>query len=233
MVSQKKIGLLIIILFTIVASIIAINATIKSARDYVSLTIATIAILVAVFSLFKNYLLADFKLKVLAGDALILNNPQNPVIDLILTVSFINEGHTDGVIEFIALKVTNSKGNKKLYIACNELDSKLVYNLIQQPQAKASGNIPFPFSAFPIPSRQSIKKHLGFAWSSNSSFTDWGIERYKFELYLKSSSWKKLKKVSEFKHEMTLNDFNSYTNQESYYMAGILERSLVKQVNEL
>jgi hypothetical protein len=60
---------------------------------------------------------------VLAGDALILNNPSNPVIDLILTISFLNERYTDGVIEFIALKVTNSQGGKKLYIACNELDS--------------------------------------------------------------------------------------------------------------
>jgi hypothetical protein len=59
------------------------------------------------------------------------------------------------------------------------------------------------------------------------------VENYKFELYLKSSQWKKFKKFSEFEQEMSQSDFNNYTTQESYYMAGFLESSLMRQVNKL
>jgi hypothetical protein len=232
MVNQRRIGFLLLLLLAVVAIILAIDTTLKDLRYYVSLVVSIIALFCSVVSLFKDDFF-PFKLRVLAGDVILLNEPTNPAIDLILTVTFINSGYTDGVVEFIALKVTNSKGNKKLYVACNEFDNRLVFNLIRQPQTKTTNVIPFPFSAFPLPARQSIKKHLGFAWSNVSGFTRWEAERYKFELYLKSSQGKKLKKVFEFTQEMTLDDFNSYNTQESYYMAGVLERSIMKQVNEL
>lgn len=232
MASQRRLGIILILLLAVVAVILAIAAIFPGIRDYLPLIVSSIALLASLIALFKEDLFS-FRLRVLAGDVILLNTQNNPAIDLVLTLTFINKGYVDGVIEFIALKVTNSKGSKKLYVASNELDNKLVFNIIRQTQTSISNSIFFPLSAFPIQSRQSIKKHLGLAWSSASNFIEWEADRYQFELYLKSSRDKKLKKVSEFYHEMTRNDFNIYSNQESYYMAGNLERSLMKQVNEL
>lgn len=232
MVIQRRIGIVLILFLAIVAIILALAITFKDIQAYIALVVSIIALLGSLISIFKEDFF-PFQLRVLSGDVLFLNNQPNPAIDLVLTTTFINQGYIDGIVELIALKVTNSKGNKKIYIACNELDNRLVFNLIRQPQTSTSAILPLPFSAFPLHARQSLKKHIGFAWSISSDFTRWEVERYKFELYLKLGQWKKLKKVAEFKHEMTPNDLNSYLNQESYYMAGTLERSLVKQINEL
>lgn len=232
MVIQRRTGIVLILFLAIVAIIIALAITFKTIQIYIALVISIIALLGSAISIFKEDFF-PFQLRVLSGDVLFLNNQPNPAIDLVLTITFINQGYIDGIVELIALKVTNSKGNKKIYVACNELDNRLVFNLIRQPQTSTSAILPLPFSAFPLHARQSLKKHIGFAWSISSDFTRWEVERYKFELYLKLGQWKKLKKVAEFKHEMTPNDLNTYLNQESYYMAGTLERSLVKQINEL
>ncbi|MEW6497504.1 MAG: hypothetical protein AB1589_34125 [Cyanobacteriota bacterium] len=232
MVIQRRTGIVLILILAIVAIILALATTFKTIQIYIALVVSIIAILCSLISIFKEDFF-PFQLKVLSGDVIFLNHQPNPAIDLVLTITFINQGYIDGIVELIALKVTNSKGNKKIYVACNELDNRLVFNLIRQPQTSTSAILPLPFSAFPLHARQSLKKHIGFAWSISSDFTRWEVERYKFELYLKLGQWKKLKKVAEFKHEMTPNDLNSYLNQESYYMAGTLERSLVKQINEL
>lgn len=232
MVSQRRVGIILILLLAVVAIILAIAAIFRGIRDFIPLVVSILALLGSLLSLFKEDLI-PFQLRVLAGDVILLNDQPNPAIDLVLTITFINKGYVDGVIEFIAVKVTNSKGHKKIYVACNELDSRVIFNIIRQPQTNTNNIIPFPFSAFPIQSRQSIKKNLGFAWSSLSEFNYWEEERYQFELYLKSSQEKKLKKVAEFIHEMNSSDFNNYINQESYYMAGLLERSLMRQINEL
>lgn len=232
MIIQRRIGIVLILFLAIVAIIIALATIFRNIQGSIALVVSIIAILCSLVAIFKEDFF-PFPLRVLSGDVIFLNNQPNPAVDLVLTTTFINQGYIDGIIELIALKVTNSQGKRKIYVACNELDNRLVFNLIRQPQTSTNAIIPLPFSAFPIHSRESIKKHIGFAWSISSDFTRWEVERYKFELYLKLGQWKKLKKVAEFNHEMTPNDLNSYLNQESYYMAGTLERSLIKQINDL
>ena len=232
MVSQNRLGSLLLVFLAILAFVISISSILLNLRFNVPLVVSLFALAVSIISIFKNELF-QVKLRVLSGDVLFLNNKINPAVDLVLTITFINNGYADTVIEFVALKVTNSKGNKKIYLACNELDTRLFFNIIRQPEANIGNSISAPFSAFPIQPRQSIKKHIGFAWSRSSDFTEWEVENYKFELYLKSSQWKKFKKFSEFEQEMSQSDFNNYTTQESYYMAGFLESSLMRQVNKL
>jgi hypothetical protein len=232
MLRQRTTDVFIIFLLLLTIIIFAIYAIFLNLRTFLPLVVSIFAIVGSIVSLFREELF-PFRLRVFAGDIIFLNNPSNPIVDLVLILTFINLGYVDGVIEYVALKVTNSKEQKKLYIACNEIDNRSVFNLVRQPQLQISNTVLFPFSAFPLQSRQSIKKHLAFAWSSTSEFTNWEVEHYKFEVYLKLSHWNKLKKVSEFTHDMSFSDFKTYASQESYYMAGVLERSIIKQVNQL
>jgi hypothetical protein len=193
--------------------------------------VSSTALLISIFSAFKNDLF-PFHLKVLAGDLILLESQQSPSVDLILPVTFINLGYADGVVESIFLKVTDNKGRIKRYTSLEELDDKLIYQIVYQ--SKSSETVVINrFLDFPIPGKQSLKKNISFAWSSNSDFTDWEVNSYTFELYLKLEQDKKWKKFAEFKHELDCKTHSSYLEQKSLYISRLLEPSIIKQVDKL
>jgi hypothetical protein len=131
----------------------------------------------------------------------------------------------------IFLKVTKNQQKKK-YLPMDDLDEKLVNYLIGR-QEKNENPVSIPFSGFPLPSKQSVKKYIGFGFIQESEFTKWQEGKYKFELYIKASQWKKFRKFSDFEHLIDAETISALIKQRSFYLQGRLESTLLEQIKEL
>jgi hypothetical protein len=199
-------------------------------KDYLTLAISSSALLVALISNFKSEVFS-FDLKVLSGAVLLLPVTSSVVNDIILPITFVNKGYSDGFIEMIFLKVTKNQQKKK-YLPMDDLDEKLVNYLIGR-QEKNENPVSIPFSGFPLPSKQSVKKYIGFGFIQESEFTKWQEGKYKFELYIKASQWKKFRKFSDFEHLIDAETISALIKQRSFYLQGRLESTLLEQIKEL
>jgi hypothetical protein len=82
-------------------------------KDYLTLAISSSALLVALISNFKSEVFS-FDLKVLSGAVLLLPVTSSVVNDIILPITFVNKGYSDGFIEMIFLKVTKNQQKKNI-----------------------------------------------------------------------------------------------------------------------
>jgi len=226
---KQFIFLLLIFLIPLIFIIVFSKPSLEF-KDYLTLAISSCALLVALISNFKSEVFS-FDLKVLSGAVLLLPVTSSVVNDIILPITFVNKGYFDGFIEMIFLKVTKNQQKKK-YLPMNDLDEELVNYLIGR-QEKNDKPVSIPFSGFPLPSKQSVKKYIGFGFIKESEFTQWQEGKYKFELYIKASQWKKFRKFSDFEHSIDAETISALIKQRSFYLQGRLESTLLEQIQEL
>jgi len=218
----------LIFVIALIFIIVFIKASLQI-KDYLTIAISFSAFFVALISNFKSEVFS-FDLKVLAGAVLLLPVTSS-MNDIILPITFVNKGYSDGFIEMIFIKVTKNQQKKK-YLPMDDLDEKLVNYLIGR-QAKIENPVSIPFSGFPLPSKQSVKKYIGCGFIQESEFTKWQEGKYKFELYIKASQWKKFQKFADFEHSIDAETISALIKQRSFYLQGRLESTLLEQIQEL
>jgi hypothetical protein len=224
--------LLIFLTLIFAVSLIYIIVFLKESlqvKDCLTIAISFSAFFVALISNFKSDVFS-FDLKVLSGAVLLLPDTSSN-IDIILPIIFVNKGYSDGFIEMIFLKVTKNQQKKK-YLPMDDLDGALFTSLTERQQGNERG-VKIPFSGFPLPSKQSVKKYIGFGFILEPEFKQWQEGKYKFELYIKASQWKNFRKFSEFEHSIDAETISALITQRSFYLHGRLESTLLEQIQEL
>jgi len=192
-------------------------------KVYAPIVISILALIISIVSAFRDKIW-PFELKVLAGDIAIVacgkigkitNN-----IPILFPLSFINLGYSEGIIEKIAFKRIDSQENVKIYIPLIEID--FVKLIRRQPPKIHADNMLDVFSLFSIQPKQSLKKYLVFTQELESKeypFSDkWIPGKHNFELYIKTTEWKKPKKICEFEQPITAKAIQDYFKGKSTFV---------------
>ncbi len=112
-------GIIIISLFLIILR----NKNLKL-EEFLPLILSVLAIVISVFSAFKNEIF-PFNITTVAGDNITIistDAPQKNSPPIILPISFINEGYGSGIIELVTLTIIDEKGTKQIYSLIAEVD---------------------------------------------------------------------------------------------------------------
>ena len=170
-----------------------------------ALGLALAAVAIAVFGVYKARLL-EFAPEVLAGDV-IVPRPSRAGADLklLLPLQFSNSGSADGVIEWVALRLTLD-GDIQRSVLLSPVAEVDMQRFIQAKRRLDSDNCIEPFTAFALEGKRSIAKFVLFDLAEKRS-PDGMREalrlrsgRWFFEVFVKSTANRSPKLERTFEH---------------------------------
>ena len=187
-------------------------------KVYLPITISIISLIVSLFAAFKDDLL-PFNLSVLS-DSVIITSSDKTVenIEIILPISFINNGHGAGVVEWIAVKIKNKNTNSiKLYTPVAEIE---MATFIKNKRKLHAENIETGFSSFIISSKESIKKHILLMQemeNKNYPYSSWEIGEYQLDIYVKTNKKKNPQLLKSLSIKLDQDSANRFLTGYSVY----------------
>jgi len=173
-----------IALFFLVA--FALKKFAPSSESLLPLVLSIIAITVATISAFKNEIFG-FQPRVITGELVLAvpSEPSHRSFAIVYSLSFINKGYAEGIIEWVALKIHGDDG-VRLYTPIAEVDFE---KLLQGRRVLHSDNIRGAFSPFILGSKEASRHFVLFSQEEKHSkypFKEWRPGKYRFELWVKS-----------------------------------------------
>jgi hypothetical protein len=156
----------------------------------------------------------EFCPEVLAGDVILPRAAMaGDRVRLLLPLQFNNTGHADGVIEWIALRLTlDGRGDHALLLSpVAEVDMQ---HFIQAKRKLEQESIIEPFTSFALEGRRSAAKFVLFDHAERNRARPLELRpgRYCFELFVKGTHSRKPQLARSFAHdlgEQQLEDFHS------------------------
>ena len=170
-----------------------------------ALGLALAAVAIAVFGVYKARLL-EFAPEILAGDV-IVPRPSRAGGDLklLLPLQFSNSGSADGVIEWVALRLTLD-GDIQRSVLLSPVAEVDMQRFIQAKRRLDNDNCIEPFTAFALEGKRSLAKFVLFDLAEKRS-SDGMREalrlrsgRWSFEVFVKSTANRSPKLERTFEH---------------------------------
>ena len=166
-----------------------------------ALGLALAAVAIAVFGVYKARLL-EFAPEVLAGDV-IVPRPSRAGADLklLLPLQFSNSGSADGVIEWVALRLTLD-GDIQRSVLLSPVAEVDMQRFIQAKRRLDNENCIEPFTAFALEGKRSMAKFVLFdlAEKRQSEALRLRSGRWSFEVFMKSTANRSPKLERTFEH---------------------------------
>lgn len=143
----------------------------------------------------------EFSPEVIAGDVIVPRSRNaGRDIKLLLPLQFVNSGTADGVIEWVALRLTvDGDINRSVLLSpVAEVDMQRFI----QAKRKLDDTAIEPFTAFPLEGRRSLAKFVLFDLAEKGRSAPLSLRpgRYSFELFVKSSANRSPKLERVFEH---------------------------------
>ena len=186
---------------------------------WLALALATLALAMACLALVKARMLA-FCPEVLGGDV-ILPRPSRAQdsVKLLLPLQFSNAGYADGVIEWIAIRLTvNDQRERSVLLSpVAEVDMQ---RFIQAKRLLEQENTIEPFTSFALEGRRSLAKFVLFDHAEKRRAGRLELEpgRYSFELFVKTMNMRQPKLERRFEHVLEQNQLDDYRNGSTVYL---------------
>ena len=185
---------------------------------WLALALATPAFAMAYLALVKARML-EFCPEVLGGDV-ILPRPGRPGegAKMILPLQFSNAGYADGVIEWIAIRLTvdGARDRSVLLSPVAEVDMQ---RFIQAKRQLEQENMIEPFTSFALEGRRSLAKFVLFdhAEKRRAGRLELQPGRYSFELFVKAMK-RQPKLERTFEHVLEQKQLEDYRNGSTVYL---------------
>ena len=177
---------------------------------WLALALAVPALVLAAAALAKAKML-EFCPEVLGGDV-ILPRASGDRVRLLLPLQFNNAGHADGVVEWVALRLTlDGRADEALLLSpVAEVDMQ---RFIQAKRKLEQENIIEPFTSFALEGRRSAAKFVLFDHAERHRARPLELRsgRYSFELFVKATHARQPQLARAFDHvlnEEQLEDFH-------------------------
>jgi len=172
--------------------------------------ISIVALVISLIGTFKNELF-PFNFRLITGEVIfaVPTNPPYHSLQIVLALSFVNEGYGHGVVEWPALKI-KTKNTVKLYTPIAEIDYE---KFLQGKRKLHAENLKGAFGPFTLGAREVVKKYILFSQEQNNSkypFNEWSEGDHKFEIWVKTSNEEKAKLVNTFKQKIDKKLLESY-----------------------
>jgi hypothetical protein len=187
--------------------------------DWLALALAALAFAMAYLALVKARML-EFCPEVLGGDV-ILPRPGGPGdrVKLLLPLQFSNAGHADGIIEWIAIRLTvNDRRDRSVLLSpVAEVDMQ---RFIQAKRQLEQENTIEPFTSFALEGRRSLAKFVLFDHAEKRRAERLELEpgRYSFELFVKATNMRQPKLERTFEHVLDQKQLDDYRNGSTVYL---------------
>ena len=177
------------------------------------------ALALAAYALLKARVL-EFRPEVLGGDV-ILPRPgrigERPKV--LLPLQFTNSGYADGIIEWIALRLTVD-GHKNRSLLLSPVAEVDMQRFIHAKRRLEDENTIEPFTSFVLEGRRSAAKFVLFDLAERHRAAPLELQpgRYSFELFLKAANAAQPKLERQFEHLVEQKQLEDYRNGSSVYL---------------
>jgi hypothetical protein len=186
---------------------------------WLALALATPAFAMAYLALVQARML-EFRPEVLGGDV-ILPRPGRPEdgVKLLLPLQFSNAGYADGIIEWIAIRLTvNDRRDRSVLLSpVAEIDMQ---RFIQAKRPLEQENTIEPFTSFALEGRRSLAKFVLFDHAEKRRAARLELQpgRYSFELFVKAMNTRQPKLERTFEHVLEQKQLDDYRNGSTVYL---------------
>ena len=161
----------------------------------------------------------EFAPEIIAGDVIVPRSSRaGREVKLLLPLQFVNSGTADGVIEWVALRLTvdGDIGRSVLLSPVAEVDMQRFI----QAKRKLDDTAIEPFTAFPLEGRRSIAKFVLFDLAEKGRNLPLSLRpgRYSFELFVKSTANRSPKLERVFEHSVEPKHVEEFNNDAPVYL---------------
>ena len=187
---------------------------------WLALAAALPALAMAYVALFKAKTL-EFCPEILGGDVIL---PRPRVIGdrprLLLPLQFSNRGYADGIVEWLALRLTpDGRSERSLLLSpVAEVDMQ---RFIQAKRTLEDESRIEPFAGFALEGRRAVAKFVLFdlaEWRRGAAPLELNAGRYKFELFMKATNGQQPRMERSFEHTVEARQLEDYRNGLTVYL---------------
>lgn len=186
---------------------------------WLALALAAPALALASLALAKAKML-EFCPEVLAGDVIL---PRAAIagdrVRLLLPLQFNNAGHADGIVEWVALRVTvDGRSDQSLLLSpVAEVDMQ---RFIQAKRMLEQENIIEPFTSFALEGRRAAAKFVLFDHAERHRARPLELRpgRYSFELFVKATHSRQPQLARSFEHVLEQQQLEDFRRGSTVYL---------------
>lgn len=204
-------GLLILLLILLVAAA-PLEPSLTAAA---ALAFSVLAFGIALLAITKARML-EFCPEVLAGDLIL---PRASAGRLLLPLQFSNAGYADGIIEWLAIRLTvNGEASREVLLSpVGEVDMQ---RFIQAKRRLSDDNVLEPFTGFPLEGKRSLAKFVLFDVAERPRAPGLRLQpgRYGFELFIKGSNSRQPQLARTFEHVVEQKHIDDYRDDAAVYL---------------
>ncbi|HZM34512.1 MAG TPA: hypothetical protein VFC18_08445 [Burkholderiales bacterium] len=186
---------------------------------WLPLVVSLLALAVAVLALVRTRAL-EFAPEVLAGDVILPRASRVPgAVRLLLPLQFMNTGHADGIVEWIAVRLTVD-GRTDHSILLSPVAEVDMQRFIHAKRRLDTENTIEPFTSFALEGKRSVAKFVLFDVAERPRAAPLELRpgRYAFELFMKSSATRQPKLERTFEHAISDTQIEEFRNDGTVYL---------------
>ena len=185
---------------------------------WLALALAVPALALAGLALARAKML-EFCPEVLGGDVILPRTISGERVKLLLPLQFNNAGHADGIVEWIAVRLTlDGRGDQALLLSpVAEVDMQ---RFIQAKRKLEQESIIEPFTSFALEGRRSVAKFVLFDHTERNRARPLELRpgRYSFELFVKSTRSRQPQLARSFEHVLEPQQLEDFRNGATVYL---------------
>ncbi len=191
-----------------------------SVAIWFALVLSVLALGVSAFAIVRMRLL-EFRPEVLAGDVILprAGKAAGSAARLLLPLQFSNAGGVDGIVEWVALRLTldGDSARSVLLSPVGEVDMQRFVNARRQV---TQDGLMEPFTGFALEGRRSVSKFVLFDIAERPRATPLRLQpgRYGFELFIKASNSRQPKLERTFEHVIEQKHIDDYREDTAVYL---------------
>jgi hypothetical protein len=184
-----------------------------------ALAVSVPALVLACVALAKSRML-EFCPEVLAGDVILPRAAATAGrTRLLLPVQFNNTGHADGIVEWVALRLTHD-GRTDQSVLLSPVAEVDMQRFIQAKRKLTEENAIEPFTGFALEGRRSAAKFVLFDHAERHRARPLELQpgRYGFELFVKSTHSRQPQLARAFEHVLEQQQLEDYEAGNTVYL---------------
>jgi hypothetical protein len=212
----------VLIIAAIVAASLALAVFLGQAipqPGMLALGLAIAAVCIAVFGVYKAGLL-EFTPEVLAGDVIVPRPSRaGGDVKLLLPLQFSNSGSADGIVEWVALRLTID-GDIQRSVLLSPVAEVDMQRFIQAKRRLDDENCIEPFTAFPLEGKRSLAKFVLFDLAEKRRAEPLRLRsgRWSFEVFVKSTANRSPKLERSFEHVVEKKHVDEFATDMPVYL---------------
>jgi hypothetical protein len=186
--------------------------------SWTALGFSLLALALAAFALYRAHLLA-FAPEILGGDVILPRSSSAGGVKFLLPLQFSNAGYADGVIQWVALRLTVDGQTAKsvLLSPVAEVDMQ---SFIRSKRRLETENTVEPFTAFVLEGKRALAKFVLFEMAERGRAAPLRLRpgRYGFELFYKAAGAPAPRPGPSFEHQVEPKSVEQYESDSTVYL---------------